>query len=49
MYLYSVLTKNCNLNCNHCHVSAGPGNKENTMSVKDFEKVINNLPRGKKD
>ncbi len=43
MYLYSILTKNCNYSCRHCHVSAGPGNEDSTMSVSNFRKVVNNL------
>lgn len=43
MKLLSILTKDCNRKCKHCHVSAEPGNKKYTMSPKNFKEAIQNI------
>jgi MoaA/NifB/PqqE/SkfB family radical SAM enzyme len=43
-WYYFVLTENCNLECAHCYMNAGPGKKDTTISQHDFEKCINHLP-----
>ncbi len=44
--LYFPVTENCNFECGHCYLSAGPGKKDTTVSRGDFEKIIGNLPIG---
>jgi hypothetical protein len=43
--IYFVTTRNCNLKCDHCYMSAGPGLKDTTISSEDFKKVIDHLPK----
>lgn len=40
------VTKNCDLWCKHCYLSAGPGREDSIVSQENFEKMINNLPFG---
>jgi hypothetical protein len=42
--IYYVLTRNCNLKCPHCYMSAGPGQEDHTMSGEDFRKTLDHLP-----
>jgi sulfatase maturation enzyme AslB (radical SAM superfamily) len=42
--IYFMTTRNCNLECDHCFVSAKPNNKDTTMSVDNFYKAVGNLP-----
>ena len=44
--LYFPVTENCNFECAHCYLSAGPGKRDTTVSRGDFEKIIGNLPVG---
>jgi len=43
--VYFVVTENCNLKCKHCYLSAGPEKKDTTISLSDFRKVIDHLPK----
>jgi MoaA/NifB/PqqE/SkfB family radical SAM enzyme len=44
-----MLTQNCNLRCKHCYVSAGPGKEDTTVSLKNFKKMLKNLPNERID
>lgn len=43
--LYFVTTRNCNYQCGHCAVEAGPGKVGTTISQANFERVILHLPQ----
>jgi hypothetical protein len=45
VYLYVITTRNCNYACDHCHISAGPGQKHRTMSVESFRRLVAHLPK----
>ncbi|MBN2142931.1 radical SAM protein [Candidatus Woesearchaeota archaeon] len=45
--IYFVTTRNCNLKCGHCYLSAGPGLEHTTVSTENFQKAVDNLPKKK--
>ena len=45
-HLYFILTRGCPLHCPHCYLDAGPDKYEDTMSVADFGKCVDNFPKG---
>ena len=40
------MTRNCNLECNHCYLSCGPNKKNTTVSLENFQNILNHLPKG---
>jgi hypothetical protein len=40
--IYWVITRNCTQRCAHCYIGSGPG--EESLSVADVERIVDNLP-----
>lgn len=44
-HIYFILTRNCNLQCRHCYISAEPRLHHTTIDLDDFSAVIGNIPK----
>ena len=40
-----VTTRNCNVTCKHCYLTAGPGKKGTSINEEDFERVVGHFPK----
>jgi len=43
--IYLVMTRNCNCECAHCYIEAGPEQEHTTLRGRNFERVIDHLPK----